>query len=624
MKSNSSQRPKSVAFCLNETTNSLKRVDDLKTADLSHMSDHKNIHPVPSLIPKEFSHDLITPIPLKKGISKLDTEENNWKTQVFPSDTPGTRDEVAMIGDWLNKVLVENKKETKDPLEMASNARHWFQIAFSELCRQISLECPERAQLLQSIWKRYQDLFSRVIQLHQEEKSYLLECHKSRTSHLKKELEECQSKLKAITQIYRDDQEKRTNAREREENRFANMRKKLDLQVKNRRNLLLQIQRLKQKLEHPTEEDKEISEHIQEEKTKQISQQALSDQVHSLLKKIEEEFPNLIELSSPLNDISQFIDHGIEPAFSTREQFPFISREMNSAYVPKIRSIEWLSSTLTYIYSNRLAELVKQNSQFPYQANRLHFSRFIYEYFLLGFGATQNAAQAFFDLVETAKSLKDYNPRFTVFLQFIDVCEPYLDSIILDFYCYCLGSVFVSNTAHQLIFPDEFGEEFRFFPLKGIFALEIAKKIFSSITESNVADEYAYELQKDLNLNHEIVSCDFILEKLIQVYIQEEARVKEQLYEQYEMDAAQYGGIVTFGQFQILALFSSRKLDTKSYSEILKDIFSRTITETIDFGSFIEGMHRFCLLVPFPFDRIDFTLDQRILRELHSKVVSGK
>jgi hypothetical protein len=84
MSANSSQRPKSVAFCLNETTNSLKRIDDLKTADLSHMSDHKNIQPIPSLIPKEFSHDLITLIPLKKGISKLDTEENIWKTHFFP------------------------------------------------------------------------------------------------------------------------------------------------------------------------------------------------------------------------------------------------------------------------------------------------------------------------------------------------------------------------------------------------------------------------------------------------------------------------------------------------------------------------------------------------------------
>jgi hypothetical protein len=29
-----------------------------------------------------------------------------------------------MIGDLLNKELAENKRETKDPLEMASNARH--------------------------------------------------------------------------------------------------------------------------------------------------------------------------------------------------------------------------------------------------------------------------------------------------------------------------------------------------------------------------------------------------------------------------------------------------------------------------------------------------------------------
>lgn len=61
----------------------------------------------------------------------------------------------------------------------------------------VSVDCPERAKLLASIWKRYQALFQRVIQLHQEEKDYLINCHKERTTALKSELEASQAKFKA-------------------------------------------------------------------------------------------------------------------------------------------------------------------------------------------------------------------------------------------------------------------------------------------------------------------------------------------------------------------------------------------------------------------------------------------
>jgi hypothetical protein len=165
-------RPKTITFHLDQHPNRKHpiNIEKINTADISHTLDRKGTYLSHSFIPKEFSRDLTTPIPIQKGNSFLDQEENTWHTQIFPSNNSINREEVANIGQWLNDMLKQNKAETKDPLQLAANARHWFSIAFDELCRQISLECSERSILLLSIWKRYKDLFLRVIQLHQEEK----------------------------------------------------------------------------------------------------------------------------------------------------------------------------------------------------------------------------------------------------------------------------------------------------------------------------------------------------------------------------------------------------------------------------------------------------------------------
>ena len=592
----------------------------IKTADLSHITDHKPINPLPSFIPREFSREMTTPIPFRPNTSVPDPESNQWKTQVFPSvEATNSRQEVENLGEWLNSVLEKNQKETKDPLELAKNARNWFTIAYDELCRQVSVECPERSKLLTSIWKRYQSLFGRVVQLHQEEKNYLVSMHKERTSSLKTELDQCQSKLKQISQQYRDDQERWSNSREREETKFANMRKKLDLQVKNKRSLLMQIRSLKEKLGQSSSDIVEdIQDDIKIEQQPEITVQMVSDRVLQLRHKIKTDNFNLIEATIVLEDISNLIDHEKLPPRSIRDISPSIFRELPSNYLPKIRSLKWTMSALTYFYSLHLSGLSSRQQPTTYSTNRLYFINFIFEHLISMYGTVTEAAETFFDLIETCRTLSNSgNIRCKLFLQFTDVIQPFLDSIVLDFYCYCLGSILASLTSYNTIFHDNFEDDnIELSPLKCSIAFELAKKVLFSVCEGESAENHLNKLKNELNINENdninIISEDLILEFLINAFLIEESRSKEQIREQFEMDAAQYGGVITVGQFQTLTMFSSRKVDSKVYIEMMRDSLMKTSSKSISFENLIDSMHKNSLLVPISFDRIDYNIEDHL------------
>lgn len=585
-------------------------LSEVKTADYSHLRDRPLATPLPPVIPDEFRQEVVTPIPLKPGKSTLDPEGKQWKTIVFPVEEPSSRADVEAVGEWLNEVLQKNQKETSDPLELATNARHWFTIAYEELCRQVAFECLERAQLLQSIWGRYQNLFARVIQLHQEEKSYLVTVHKERTANLKKELDDYQATLKAVSQHYRDDQERWSNSREREETKFANLRRKLDLQVKNRRNLMLQLKTLRQSIDgeklHEQEEDKE-EEQLQAE-DEEVTQQALSDRINALVSKLQVDSPEMVDLSSCLDDIRRYVDNDKIPSRNTRDLYPSIYREASDEYIPKVRSIEWLMSALTYFYAQRLIKLCQNRYSLEYAENTQHFALSIFEQLVVFFGNPVDASQTFLDIVETARNLASSgNNRSKMFLHFVDVDE-YFDSVILDFYCFCLGSFVVSNTSNNSIFPDDL-ESLKFFPLQKSFSIELARKVLFSISDDDVAEQYLADYAEFIQDSGEEVCGDELLEFLMDIYCKEEKSSSEKYREQFDMDAAQYGGIASLGQFTTLAQFSTRKVDNRVFTEMYRECLMKTVSPFVSFDGFVESMHRRAMLVTFNFDRIDYNID---------------
>lgn len=596
----------------------------IKTADLSHISDHKTTNPGKSFIPPEFIREVMTPTPLRPETGTLNVDKKTWHTTVFPSENANSREEVQNLGKWLNQMLTENQKTSTDPFELAKNARHWFTIAYDELCREVSVDCPERAKLLASIWKRYQALFQRVIQLHQEEKDYLINCHKERTTALKSELEASQAKLKQISQQYRDDQERWSNSREKEETKFANMRKKLDLQVKNKRSLLIQINQLKERLENSSTEQKENensdTKNVEPEKTEveteeaskkeDITPQQISDRVHQLRQQMRKKIPSMYDVLATLDDIAHLVDQERKPSKNTRDLFPaFFEKALSPSYAGKIRTIEWTMSCLSHIYSLRLTLLSEQNLPYDYGRERTHFLDFIYEHFLLIFGLPQMATETLFDLIETVRGLSNSgNTRCRTFLRFIDAEPAYLDSTYLDFYCFCIGSFLVSNTQSNVLFKDVINEDtMEFSPLNGSLACDLAKKVLFVISDNDTAEKYLNQVKEKFQLEPDSTVCaDDIIEYLIEIYQMEENRISEQLKEQFEMDAAQYGGILSFGQFQTLSMFSAKKLDFRLYPVMMREIIQGTVSKSMSFQTFINGMHDRGLLVPFNFDRVNY------------------
>ena len=622
----------------------MKKKIKTKTAEVSHINDQrqKPLANIPSFIPDEFRKEVTTPTPLKPGTGSLNVNERTWHTQIFPTEAGVSRDEVTMLEEWLNQVLEKNLEESgNDFLTLAANARRWFGITYDELCRQVNSECPERAQLMSSIWKRYQELFQRVAQLHEEERSYLISCHKQRTTQLKNELDKTQSRLRVISQQYKDDQERWSNAREREETKFANMRKKLDLQVKNKRNLMLKIKSLKEKIEQKSDlddgspkngnADEELkkneietsltqSENKDAEKNKaeqiQLIPTQVSDRVQTLRQRIRNDYNYMIQISAPLDDIAHFIDKDREPPKLIRELYPHLIKSLPISHSGHMRTTNWLMSALTYFYAYRLTDLCDKRYAYQYPTDRLHFVNSIYSLFLRSFGTPYQASEVFFDLILTSRKLseKEDNQRAKIFLKFIDCGDEYLDSVYLDFYCFLIGTYLSSITEKVPMFPDVFTEEkTSIAQISHLSAVEFSKKVFYAICEGDIAEDYISKMIEKFDLkpkDQDIkISLDLIIDFMIDSYKLEEKRVAEQLREQYEMDAAQYGGIVTLGQFQTLAMFSPRKINNREYTEMMSETFLRSSNKTISFNALIDELHKRAMLVPFIYDRIDYSID---------------
>ena len=79
------------------------------------------------------------------------TESNlalkQWRMANFHINGVASRREVELLGEWLNSVLADNIESTKNPLDVVTNAQHWYSIAFNELLRQVSVSSAERSRL---------------------------------------------------------------------------------------------------------------------------------------------------------------------------------------------------------------------------------------------------------------------------------------------------------------------------------------------------------------------------------------------------------------------------------------------------------------------------------------------
>jgi hypothetical protein len=322
----------------------------------------------------------------------------------------------------------------------------------------------------------------------------------------------------------------------------------------------------------------------------------------------------LVEVSSVLDDIAHYVDQDEAETKHVKDLFPQFFVPLPIGFSGHVRSLQWFMSALTVVYAERLTELCASRYSTKYQAERLHFVHSVLQFFLKFFGTPFLASEALFDLVQTARKLAaSGNHRAGLFLKFIDSSTEYLYFVYLDFYCFCLGSFVVSNTHSKDMYNDVFdGDNVELGPVTHVFAVEFARKILFAICEGDVAERYVSTMVSSLELSERdktlTVSVDLVFDFLIGSYRMEEKRMADQLREQYEMDAAQYGGIVTLSQFQTLVMFSPRKVDYTFFCRMMSTLFIGSSSRAVPLQSLLEEMHRSAMLVPFVFDRIDYDI----------------
>ncbi|MCO5551623.1 hypothetical protein L7F22_005128 [Adiantum nelumboides] len=126
-------------------------------------------HVLPSFIPVDdyiVEHRVVQPEPYGKveHKSRFNPLDKRWYTVLFPALQPGKREDVQLLGEWLQHSMHRNCHENSDgQFEDAEAAFVLHSIAFLEIVRQIDLQCEERGNLLLHVWRQILRVFNQVM-----------------------------------------------------------------------------------------------------------------------------------------------------------------------------------------------------------------------------------------------------------------------------------------------------------------------------------------------------------------------------------------------------------------------------------------------------------------------------
>ena len=365
------------------------------------------------------------------------TESNlalkQWRMANFHINGVASRREVELLGEWLNSVLADNIESTKNPLDVVTNAQHWYSIAFNELLRQVSVSSAERSRLFAVIWKRNQDLFSKTIQLQKLEREYILKRHKDRIQFLKSDLDFCKSRLSTVENAYNEEKNRWDENHEKDISKFDSFQQKIDQQTLERSELEKEIKELSRKLGIS---DKKISNDLSNDFIFSFNDETLLYKIKEFSSKLfYSQKLNLNDSIQICDDITHYCDWIKNNSIDIRIKYEGYFLSLNSSYKPNIRSKNWLHSFISYIYSTYCFNLGKNDPKLMKNTNMLNF---IYMNLLNIFGSRIKTESTFLDLLNTAQYyFQDSNSRIIFFLRFCGIYDP-LPIHAFHFYLYFL------------------------------------------------------------------------------------------------------------------------------------------------------------------------------------------
>lgn len=531
-----------------------------------------------------------------------------WRNTHFHASAPASRREVELLGEWLNSVLADNLDSNDNPLDIVTNAQHWYSVAFNELVRQASVTCAERGRLFACIWKRNQDLFSKIIEVQREEREYILECHKERVQFLKTDLDFCNSRLETIEESYNEELERWKESRERDITKFDSLQQKIDQQIADRKVLQDEIRSLQQQLGIEVKnESRDDGENV--ESAYSFDEITLSSRLQKLKMRIRNnEKIEYLEIQSATDDITHHIENYKKDSLKIREKFACIFQILPQDAKPNIRSLQWMNCAITYVYATYIQALYQNDMDEMIHTN---FALFIYNTMLHIFGNRLQTETVIYDMFMTGKQLLDEgNVRVTLFMRFCGYMDP-LNSHVLHYYLFCL--ITISKIGLGPLYPEVESNEQMIGGIPLAVSSQASTQILTRFTSGRMLKFYTERIEKVANSGflrfggRSIAELDTVLEYLLSAYIEEGHKIEDSITEQFKK--LNIPKVSTLGEFYIITTFLSSKPSSRVISHMMNKLIKEENGFPIDISAIIAEFNKNALTVPFKLTQEDFNYE---------------
>lgn len=554
--------------------------------------------------------------------SRSSLQLKKWRQNLFPTPSPASKREVELLGEWLNSVLAENLEQNDNPIDVCTNAQHWFSVAFNELVRQVSIDCVERGRLFAVIWKRNQDLLTKLVQIQREERQYILQCHKERILFLKTDLEYSQTRLTTITSAYNSEHTRWKSSHEKELSKFDSLQQKIDEQVKGRKELLNELNELRKKLNLPDQKP----ELEQDDPAQSFSAEQINSFCQSLRWKMRTEKVELLDLANALDNINHYAEYQNLDTINIRQRFEKYLLSLPPDAQPVIKPIPWVIALISYILSYYMIYLSSQSVD--KKLVEQPFIDFVYDLLLSIYGSRIHTEQILFDFLSTIKKTIDTGvQRIFQFARFIGITNP-MPLEIFHFYLYCVAMM---NRAHPgTLYPEFESGDAMICGIPAPAACNAAEKIFQRFASGRSLNFYIERLNKiasDGSMRFggkNLAELDNILDYILSAYVEESGKLDDNLKDQFSKlpfkeikTYTQFHQVLTKLKFQTDALTIPKMFHEclqMAYSSDNSDndteIKSNKAKGVIDCKIFCEIIKKYKLNLPLQLVQQDFLNEQ--------------
>lgn len=130
-------------------------------------------------------------------------------TELTPNKTTGNRTDARALLEWLDFMLKKACEEKSDnPDGLFDVANEIYSACLTETIRQVSAHCKERGYVIYRVWKAYQTLFSKALDISSSKNSHLQEKHQIDKNQLQSlfldKISELDKKIESLTKQNED------------------------------------------------------------------------------------------------------------------------------------------------------------------------------------------------------------------------------------------------------------------------------------------------------------------------------------------------------------------------------------------------------------------------------------